>query len=43
MIYNDGLVVGITQCVMDIARNCFLDGISYEIVRDSITRISEND
>lgn len=41
LIYNDGLADGISQAATENARNFFINGVSFEIVRDSITALSE--
>lgn len=41
MIYNDGITQGISQEATENARNFFLNGASFELVRNSIKALSE--
>ena len=41
LIYNDGIAEGISQAATENARNFFKNGVSFEIVRDSITALTD--
>lgn len=43
MIYNDGVADGISQNAIESARNFFINGVSFEIVRNSIKVLSDED
>ena len=41
LIYNDGVAQGIEKEALENARNFFMNGVSFQLVRDSIKSLSD--